>query len=75
MLEVSSKTHYLQQEEGRKCGKRNREVTGESKLSLCLIMYHAMKVQVQLLGTRFKQAASVPPRPLYRRELIPVVGS
>jgi hypothetical protein len=75
MLEVSSKTHYLQQKKGRKGGTRNREVTGESILSLCLIMYHAMKVQVQFFGTRFKQADSVPPSPLYGRELIPVVGS
>jgi hypothetical protein len=53
----------------------NREVTGEPKLSLCLIMYHAMKVRVQPLGNRRGHASSVPPRPLYRRELTPVVRS
>jgi len=44
-------------------------------LSLCLTIYHAMQVAVQLLGTRRKQAASIPLRPLYRRELTPIVGS
>jgi hypothetical protein len=69
------KNPLLVAEEGEKGGTRNREVTGERKLSLCLIMYHSMKVRVQPLGNRRGHAASVPPRPLYRRELTPVVRS
>jgi hypothetical protein len=43
------KNPLLVAQEGGKGGTRNREVMGESKLSLCLIMHHAIKVAVQLL--------------------------